>query len=330
MVRIEPITTEAGIESLVPEWRALWRRVPAASPFQSPEWLLPWWRCFGTGAPLVVTARAGCELIAMLPLYLRQEPGCRKLLPFGISLSDYLDALVDPEYPEVVDALLAALADIPGWDECHLPDLVPTAALLAAKGPTGLVDERSNGEACPVLPLPSAVERLREVVPRKTLRDLRQARRRAAEAGSVTVARAEPATLAASMGELFRLHEERWRGRTGQGVCADPVVRNFHLAAAGRSLDADMLRLYLLRIDELPAAVYYGFAAKGAAYAYLGGFDPDCAELSVGTQILAHAIEAAIGEGAREFHFLRGGESYKYAWGAVARPSTARTFRRLC
>ena len=89
-----------------------------------------------------------------------------------------------------------------------------------------------------------------------------------------------------------------------------------------------MLRLYRLVIGRKLMAVYYGFAHGGRAYAYLGGFDPDEPRLSPGALIMLHAIEAAIDEGATEFHFLRGGESYKYAWGARDRWNTARTLRR--
>jgi CelD/BcsL family acetyltransferase involved in cellulose biosynthesis len=93
---------------------------------------------------------------------------------------------------------------------------------------------------------------------------------------------------------------------------------------------AGMLRLHLLRVGNSTAAAYYGFTAKHTAYAYLSGFDPEFAELSPGAQILAHAIEEAVREGAREFHFLRGGEAYKYAWGALDRPNTALTLTRKC
>jgi CelD/BcsL family acetyltransferase involved in cellulose biosynthesis len=57
------------MDRLVPEWRVLWQRVPDATPFQSPEWLLSWWGCFGNGAPFVLTAREDGQLIAVLPLY---------------------------------------------------------------------------------------------------------------------------------------------------------------------------------------------------------------------------------------------------------------------
>ena len=60
------------------------------------------------------------------------------------------------------------------------------------------------------------------------------------------------------------------------------------------------------------------------------GFDPSQPRLSPGVQIIAHAIEQAIAEGATSFDFLRGGESYKYAWGAVDRPKISRRLSRQC
>lgn len=330
MVHIDRITTEVEIEALTPEWRALWRRIPTATPFQSPEWLLSWWSCYGNTPPSVVAAYEDDRLIGLLPLYVRDEPGCRKLLPFGISLSDYLDALIDPGYPELGNTLLEGLSVVPGWDECHLPDLPPGGALVTARCPSAFSEDRSDGETCPVLRLPSVVERLRDVVPHQTLRYLRRARQRAASSGGVTVTKAENSTVGSCMGELFRLHERRWRRAGGQGVCADPIVRAFHLTAAARLSDAGMLRLYLLRIGDLPAAAYYGFTANKTAYAYLSGFDPDSAELCPGAQIIAYAIEEAVREGIREFHFLRGGEAYKYSWGALDRPNITRTLRLRC
>jgi CelD/BcsL family acetyltransferase involved in cellulose biosynthesis len=330
MVRIEQVTSEIAMDRLVPEWRVLWQSVSEATPFQSPEWLLSWWGCFGNGTPFVLTARDDGHLIAMLPLYKLDDAGCRKLLPIGVSLSDYLDALVNWKHSCAVGALLASLIALPGWDEFSIPDLPPHAALLGVQYPAQLMGHRSAGETCPVLALPDTVAALHTVVPRKTLRDLRQARRRAAAVGGVEAIRADAGTVSEFMQDFFRLHEGRWRPIAGHGVCADPVVRDFHLTAAQRMFDAGMLRLYLLRVGNSIAAAYYGFTAKRAAYAYLSGFDPEFAQLSPGTQVVAHAIEEAVREGAREFHFLRGGEAYKYAWGALDRPNTALTLRRKC
>jgi CelD/BcsL family acetyltransferase involved in cellulose biosynthesis len=99
MIFIAHLRDQIEVQRLVPDWQALWRRVAATTPFQSPEWLLAWLECFGNSQLIIVTARNDGELIAVLPLYLLEEAGCRKLLPIGISLSDYIDALVDPAPP---------------------------------------------------------------------------------------------------------------------------------------------------------------------------------------------------------------------------------------
>jgi len=328
-MHIERIDTDKEMEALMPDWLGLWQRVPGATPFQSPHWLLPWWRQFGTGMPRIFTARAEQRLIGVLPLYELHEPGCVKLLPIGISVSDYIDALADPAYPDVTDVLIAASCDIPGWQECHLPDLPPDSALSRAAAPSGLAETRQSGPCCPVLALPSDPADLATVVPRKTLRDVRQAHARSETVGSVVLDTADLDTIDLALDDLFRLHQERWHKRGEAGVLADPVVRAFHRDAARAFCEAGILRLYRLQIGGTVVGVYYGFQHGGNAYAYLGGFDPEMTRLSPGAQLLDHAIRAALAEGVREFHFLRGGESYKYAWGAVDRLNISRTFRRL-
>jgi len=112
-------------------------------------------------------------------------------------------------------------------------------------------------------------------------------------------------------------------------VLADPRVRRFHGDAILGLLQAGLARLYALEIGGSTAGVYYGFVHAGRAFAYLHGFDPTYEYESPGTILVGHAIEEAVREGAREFHFLRGRESYKYRWGARDRWNRRRTFRRV-
>jgi len=320
VIEIAKIIEASGIAGLRPEWEELWQRDPAATPFQSPAWLEAWWDYFGTSEPLVLTARCGAELVGLLPLYLLREPGCRKLLPIGVGLSDHIDALIDPIADDgVVDLLIAAVAQTQGWDECWLPDLAAEGKLAGAAGFPGVTSRTMPAPPCPVLGLPADPSRLGEVVPRKTLRDLHQVQKRAMAAGGIVIEAIADGGLDAALDDLFRLHEQRWRGRGESGVCGDPLVQAFHRKAAHRLQAVGMLRLYRLLIGDRVAAVYYGFVAKSTAYAYLGGFDLSQPRLSPGTQIIAYAIEQAIAEGVARFDFLRGDEAYKYAWGAVDR-----------
>ena len=53
-------------------------RTPEATPFQSPRWLLPWWRQFGTGMPRVADrASEGGRAGSVLPLYVLPERGAK-------------------------------------------------------------------------------------------------------------------------------------------------------------------------------------------------------------------------------------------------------------
>jgi CelD/BcsL family acetyltransferase involved in cellulose biosynthesis len=329
------IETDAALAALRPEWEALWRRAQAIpggpTPFQSPAWLLPWWGAFGTGMPRVAIQRGGNgELLGLLPLYLLDEDGTRKLLPMGVGITDYADALLHPEAPpDTASALLSTAlqsATRDGAEVCDLPDLPPGAALRNAVPPTGWREEGWAGEPCPVLTLPDTVEALRGPIPANTLRKLRMSRHRADRAGGWSATVAGPDDILPAWHALVAMHRARWtrRGEEG-GVLADPRVLAFHEAALPQLQAAGALRLHVLRLGDEIAAVYHSLVAgPDRLLFYLSGFDEARAFESPGTILLGHAIDIAVAEGRREIHFLRGGEAYKYAWGGVDRVNAGR------
>lgn len=323
----ELVDTESGLEALRPEWEALRRRVPGATPFQSPFWLLPWWRCFGTGLPRIATLRdADRRLLGLLPLYLLLDGAARKLLPIGAGITDYHDALLAADAPrDAAGALLrTVLAGSADAMICDLIELPPGAALRDAATPPGWRAAWAEGPPCPVLALPGAGTGLRGAVPARTLRKLRMNRHRAGRIGGWTVETAGSGTLPGLLDELVRLHTRRWEGRGEAGVLADPDVLAFHRAAAPGLLEAGLLRLRALRLQGRVAAVIYALlAGPDRILFYLSGFDAAWAHQSPGTILLGEMLEEAVREGRREAHFLRGGEAYKYAWGAADRMNAA-------
>ena len=322
--RGEVITDMQALAALEPEWDALWRRA-GATPFQSAAWLLPWWRCFAPGALHVTAIRKGDALVGLAPLYLTEgEP---RLLPIGISVSDYLDVLLDPERAVEAGAALVAHIARGRWTRWEMPDLPPHAARLPC--PPGCDDRLENTAACPVLPLPAGAGRLVEALPSRKRRTLRMVANRAARRGPVAYLSLAELPAEAMLAELFRLHRLRWESRGKPGVLADPRVRAFHREAAPKLAAAGILRAYALRIGADIAAVYYGFLHEGRAYGYLTGMNPAFEFESPGTLLIAHALREAIREGAREFDFLRGGEAYKYGWGAIDRWNRRRVFQRV-
>lgn len=320
------LVDDDALAALEPEWSALCGRVPAALPFQSPDWLIPWWRQFGTGQPRVAVLRDAERLAGLLPLYRLDEGGERKLLPLGAGLSDHCDALLEPCLPPgAADLLLTAALNVDGpgaLTSCDIVDLPPGSALRSVRAPAGWNPMQREGETCPVLAIPPGTSAMRDFVPSSMRRKVGMSRNRAERRGGTSIETATPDTMPSILADLFRLHTTRWRDRGEAGVLADARVAAFHRDAAPRLIASGALRLQALRIGGQLAAVFYLLlAGRERVLAYLGGFDPAFAYESPGTLLFAASIEEAMREGRREFHFLRGGEAYKYAWGAVDRAS---------
>ncbi|TIU68745.1 MAG: glycosyl transferase, partial [Mesorhizobium sp.] len=89
----EIIRDARAFEDLEPHWWRLWRRTISATPFQSPAWLIPWWRTFAPGDLAAIAVWSGDALAGLAPLYVERHDRGQRLLPIGISLSDYLDIL---------------------------------------------------------------------------------------------------------------------------------------------------------------------------------------------------------------------------------------------
>jgi len=319
-VRLELVEQEAEFRALEPEWWDLWARTPSATPFQSPAWLIPWWQAFHPGRLNVLAVWDAERLAGLAPFYIEG----RRALPIGISLSDYLDVLIDPQrFDEAAPLLSEGIEEClaSGLEEWEMPDLDAQAQAHALQ-PDAMI-ESHPAEISPVLRIPKR-RRMAAIVPQPKLRKLRMARHRADRAGGYEIERCREPSFCEIFAALADMHAARWREH---GVLADDRVCEFHLESLPRLDRAGLLRLLVCRIGGRLAGIYHGLAARRCAYAYLSGFDPAFAFFSPGTLLIGAAIEDAIEGGAEEFHFLRGNETYKYEWGAREQRNIRRVFR---
>jgi CelD/BcsL family acetyltransferase involved in cellulose biosynthesis len=263
----------------------------------------------------------------LAPCYREPGEGGDRLLPLGVSLSDYLDVLMEPDgHDGIAAAMIEAAPSLP-WLTWELEELSAEASALRLLCPGSALASRSMDQsACPVIELRGGAD-LAGSVPARRRRQLRRALAGAGRRGRTAIIAADhdPARF---LDELFRLHAACWEQRGEPGVLDRTPVRKFHREALPALAAHRLARCYLIEIGDTVAGAYYGFADRGRAYAYLGGFDPAFGEQSPGSILIGHAIAEAIREGAGEFHFLRGREPYKYAWGAVDRWNRKRIFSR--
>jgi len=302
------VTDLAAIE---PEWFDLYRRSPAAAPFQSPAWLLPWWRAFGSSEACAIALRDEGLLTSFAPFYIVRDEDESLGMFIGTGISDYLDMLGNDGRQVLIEL---AAADCQMWD---LQQLRPSSPLLHAALPEGWSDTVIDGETCPRLSIAGAGDELQNLISNHFRKKIRYYRRAMERQAPVAVESANESNLDELLTALFELHAARWQSRGLPGVLADDVAQRFHRQAARAMLHEGELRMYATRMGERIVAVFYGFEHAGTVNYYLSGYDPELEKLSIGTLIVAHAIEQAVRDGATTFDFLRGAEEYKYAWGAI-------------
>jgi CelD/BcsL family acetyltransferase involved in cellulose biosynthesis len=294
-IEVDEIASPSTFEELWPEWELLWQRSSSATPFQSPDWLVPWWSHFGGSDLWCLALRADGQLVGLAPFFVWE----RKLLFIGTGITDYLDVLIDPEWQDVGVAAIGSLLarQSQRLEECDLQQLPAESPLRT--------DDAVVQDVCPVLDLCG------DEIP--MLKKAEYYLRHATKTGEVLIEEATEDNFERCFSEFLRLHTLRWKEK---GVLNQLERKAFHQEVASHFLRTGMLRLYVLYLSDQAIAAWYGFESKRRLYFYLSGFDPAFEKLSPGAILIGHAIKEARQAGARAFDFLRGQEPYKYLWGA--------------
>jgi CelD/BcsL family acetyltransferase involved in cellulose biosynthesis len=324
-LEVREIREIGQLETLRAQWESLWQVSEQATPFQSPAWLLPWWRHLGEGDLRFLTLWHEADLCAIAPFYIYTEPATRrrKLLLLGSGNSDYLDLLLRPEFEasalQCISSWLESTRS--DWDVAEFLQLRPESPLLRLPRSDRINGEMTMHQVCPALPLPPAPQEDWRFFEQPCFKKLDYYWRRAAKQGTTQVMHAGIECVEDGLEALTRFEEQRWSRRGLRSVLSDARIQRFHRVACYGLEAAGLLRFYLLKLDGRIIASYYGFLHQERAYYYLGGFDSEFSNLSPGKLLVAYAIEQAVRERATLFDFLRGQESYKYEWGAMDRPA---------
>jgi len=328
------------------EWNPLLQRSESNVLFLTWEWQRAWWQAFGRGKDLrVLSIRDEREnLQAIVPLFVQEThfdprialPDINTEHPFdvasgtrqriiqlvgGTKVSDYLDIIAPTELTRQVCAVfLDILADMEDWhilDLRPLPARSPTVSAVAELSRThGWDVHQTREEVCPVLALPDTWEKyLSQTLNKKQRHELRRKIRRAEKRTRVEWHWIDDLdALSEGLEIFFRLHKA---SDPGKDAFMDERMQGFFREVAQVALEKGWLRLSMLRFDGHPVASYLCFDYPNNRLVYNSGFDPSASrDLSPGIVLLGYLIKDAIQSGCRSFDFLRGGERYKYSFGA--------------
>lgn len=308
------IVAEAGrLRELSEGWREL--AVERGNAFLTPEWYLAWLEVYGADAAPALAVRhgPGGALAGILPLAASGRRPLRRLGFAGSRLGDLFSPLDRDSDRELATAALARLRDR-GERGALVLERVEAGAEwidgLAAAGEAvtelrhlrGVLPEVELGGATWDEYLAGRSRNLRSQLGRRQRKLEREHR--------VAFRQTDGARLAADMDAFFALHRGRWEARGGSGAIDDRSAA-FHRKFSRAALERGWLRLWVLEVDERPAAVWYGWHVGDRYSYYLAGFDEAYARYSIGMLLLAHTIRHAIEEGAAVYELLLGTEEFK-------------------
>ncbi|HET8948354.1 MAG TPA: GNAT family N-acetyltransferase [Candidatus Polarisedimenticolia bacterium] len=331
MIKTATVTDGESFRRLRGEWTELLASSPSDTVFLTWEWLHTWWEhCAGPRRLALLAVRDGKDLIALAPLAVRPPQSSRlsftrrlEFLGTGAAGSDYLDLIVregeeDRAVPAIEEALERVDAAI---------DLAQTRAGALAERLAGSLQQRgwwlrrTVTNACPFIPLSglSWSSYLQGLGPSHRANLNRRVRTLTRDHDVAFEAAGTEPERRRAFEALVALHNAR-RAELGSDAFDRPGRVAFHDRFSALALEQGWLRLFVLRLDGQPVASLYGLRYRDVFSFYQSGFDPSWAHLSVGLVTMGWSIRQAIDEGASEFDFLHGEESYKSLWTQTRRP----------
>jgi CelD/BcsL family acetyltransferase involved in cellulose biosynthesis len=314
-----------AVDTLLPAWEALFAGDDHATPFQAPGWARAWWRWWGEGAqPWTIAVWDAGELIGLAPFASRRVHSMRVLRVLGEEPGDYWDILALPqrrlEVEQAVAAELYRRRD--QWDAIVVSRLPANSTTPKAFARTGLGTRLRVEMVSPGMELPSTWDAYLATLPTKARTNLRR-RLRTLDDGELEVREPPVAELPRAMHRWQDIRIRQWRDRGRELIPehGSDRFREFLLdAAASLARDKLVTVWEFLRGGDVVGS-YVNFCDRRVFYQYLGGFEPELGSLGIGRIATAHGIRCSIAAGRHYYDFARGGEAYKYSFGAVDRIS---------
>lgn len=300
-------------------WNGLLFRSPQNSPFLTHEWINTWWACFGQDAALRILA-------------FRNEDGLKGLAPLmvkdgtlqftaGREVTDVCDFICEEglqrKFAEsFYDFLAEHSEEFNTVKLTNIPASSSIPALLSRIAPEyGFSYFYKETEVTPVIHLPTCFDEYMNHLDRKKRHEIRRKAKKTESLSGLKMRRiTQPPELRDHMSQFMALH------RQGSPQKADfwkkEGMPEFFMTLTDRFSQMKWVELFaLFRKDQMLSALL-NFIYAGRLYFYNSAFDRNYSDYSPGSYLFYRRLKDAVAEGLETADFLRGGEKYKYDFGA--------------
>lgn len=331
-MNIQVIRDPAQWATISSGWNALLNESHANLPFLTYEFQRAWWESLGGGEwqdaklHILLGRSTDGRLLGIAPLFRVKDPQGKWALHFigTHEIADFLDLIVRPaDHANFVRALVDHLRSNPDadWHRIELYNLLDRSAtqteLKAASQTAGLQFSQTTLQPSPYLVVPASLTAYLEGLDSKQAHEIRRKMRRAArnpEPISLEIIQ-DPAHLDAALSDFFRLMDQE----ANKSGFLKPEMRIQMERIAKAMFAAGWLQMVFLKAGQARIAGYMNFDYDNRIWAYNAGFDASYSSLSPGWLIMVEMVNWCIANGREAFDFMRGGEDYKYRFGAIDR-----------
>ncbi|RIK79631.1 MAG: hypothetical protein DCC68_12895 [Planctomycetota bacterium] len=323
-LRRRRIATLADLDACEAAWREL--DAKRGGPIEQFAWVRACAATQPAGEQFdAMTLWRGDRLVAAAPMAIARRRGTLRRTLLGVDRHyEPMDLLYDDR--ESLEALVAQLAEAGGpFALGRVREDSPTIAAIqsrfAGKGHMQLRPQIGY----PYVELDASWTDPEQKLSAKRRSDLRRARRRAEEAGTVTteIVAPRPDQVDALLDEAFAVEMKSWKGEDGTAMACDPDEAAFCRAYARTASRHGVLRLCFLRIDGVAAAMHVAMVHGGGFWLLKIGYDESFARCSPGMLLIRESIAYAAEQGLRTYEFLGKSEAWIEMWSRDIRPCTA-------
>jgi CelD/BcsL family acetyltransferase involved in cellulose biosynthesis len=321
---IRVIDDATSFAAMRDEWNELLAASDADSIFLTWEWLHTWWKHCANGRLFFIAVRSGQQLLGIAPL-MRTRSWAAKLEFAGSGTigSDYLDFIVRRGFEDVVVPMIAEFIADQGMT-LRLTRMKRSATAMRETGERlwrkGWQAVSTPAEVCPFIDLPREFDAFLATLGsshrynyKRRLKNLQRDFDMKVERATTDEERRD------ALNVVIGLHLARWRERGGSDAFNSADVFAFHQEFTQLALERGWLRMMVIRLNDRPAAAFYGFRYGSTYSFYQSGFDPELAKTSAGLVMIGLTIKDAIAEGASCYDYLHGDEPYKFLWTKTVR-----------
>ena len=303
--------TKETFETVYSYWRDAKHSLQWTCIFVTPLWLKVWWQSFGAGKePCLLALRHKDRLMGLAPLMVENNEA---LLMGDPDVCDYLDFIVSPGSEAEFFNILIEYLKQQGIARLDLrpirEDSIAFTQLVKIAGQNNC-DVRSESEDVSYeMVLPKSWDEFLQGLNGKQRHEVRRKFRRLYESSNVdfqlVVNRHAVEEATNIFLDLFK------RNRSDKAAFMTDRMTTYFRFLADALEKEHMLRLFLLKIDDVYGAAVLCFDDGSTRYLYNNSYDDQFSSLSVGILSKALTIDHAIRNGRKRYNFLKGAEAYK-------------------